>query len=104
MYDLLIRTISQGLQAFLPIAFAWVWFRHDGRTDAAAGLTWGAVAAVPAAVGATYLFQRTNRQALWEAALAAGALLLAVWFARVVWRGLPGRRADAAAGRSSPFR
>ena len=26
MYDLLSRTISQGLQAFLPIAFALAWF------------------------------------------------------------------------------
>ena len=89
MFDLLIRTISQGLQAFLPVAFAWVWFRRAGRSDAVDGLKRGAVAAVPATVVATYLFQQTNRQALWEAALAAGALLLAIWFARVVWRGMP---------------
>jgi hypothetical protein len=91
VYDLLIRTISQGLQAFLPIAFAWVWFRRAGPGSAISGLTWGAVAAVPASVVATYLFQQTTRQALWEAGLAAAALLLAIWFARVVWRGIPGR-------------
>lgn len=100
MFDLLIRTISQGLQAFLPVAFAWVWFRRAGREDALSGLTWGAAAAVPATVAATYLFRQTNRQALWEAALAGAALILAAWFARVVWRGapapqIPSRRSEA---------
>src|SRR5688500_15580176 len=89
MSDLLTRTVSQGLQAFLPIAFAWVWLRRAGAADALVGLKWGAVAAIPATVGATSLFQLTNRQALWEAVLAAGALLLAIWFARVLWRAMP---------------
>lgn len=104
MYDLLTRTVSQGLQAFLPIAFAWVWFRRAGPADALSGLKWGAVAAVPASVVATYLFQQTNRQALWEAALAAGALLLAICFTRVVWRELPAAAPDFAARRSSASR
>jgi hypothetical protein len=100
VYDLLIRTISQGLQAFLPIAFAWVWFRRAGPASAITGLTWGAVAAVPASVVATYLFQQTTRQALWEAALAAVALLLAIWFAWVIRRGMrsPASRLAFAAG------
>lgn len=104
MYDLLIRTISQGLQAFLPVAFAWAWFRRAGPADALRGLRWGAIAAVPATVGATYLFQQTNRQALWEAALAAGAVLLAIWFARVVWRGIPATDPATAAARSQTYR
>jgi hypothetical protein len=103
MFDLLIRTISQGLQAFLPVAAAWVWFRRAGRSDAVDGLKVSARAAIPATVVATHLFQQTNRQALWEAALAAGALLLAIWFARAVWRGVPA--ADpAATAPSSAFR
>jgi hypothetical protein len=103
MFDLLIRTISQGLQAFLPVAFAWVWFRRAGRSDAFDGLKRSTLAAIPATVAATYLFQQTNRQALWEAALAAGALLLAIWFTRAVWRGVPA--ADpAAAAPSRAFR
>jgi hypothetical protein len=102
VYDLLIRTISQGLQAFLPIAFAWVWFRRAGQSNALEGLKWGAIAAVPASVVATYLFQQTNRQALWEAALAAAALLLAIWFARLIWRAMPAP--GSADGRSTAYR
>lgn len=101
MFDLLTRTISQGLQAFLPIAFAWVWFRRAGHADALSGLKWGCIAAVPATVAATYLFQQTNRQALWEAALAAAALILVCWFARLVWRGVPAR--DMPSGRSGAY-
>jgi hypothetical protein len=101
MYDLLIRTISQGLQAFLPVAFAWVWFCRAGRGDALSGLKWGAVAAVPGTVAATYLFQQTNRQALWEAGLAAAALLLAIWFGRAAWRG-SGAQAPASTPAASP--
>ena len=68
MYDLLSRTISQGLQAFLPIAFALAWFRCEGEAKAVAGLRWGMLAAVPATLGAMYGFQRSTRQSLVEAA------------------------------------
>jgi hypothetical protein len=89
MYDLLTRTISQGLQAFLPIAFCWTWFRRAGDRAPVTGLRWGIVAALPATGAVSYLFQTSSRQALWEAALASAALVLAIWFARQVWRGLP---------------
>src|SRR5437588_8895328 len=57
MYDLLSRTVSQGLQAFLPIAFALTWLRRTGDTSATAGLRWGLLAAVPATLAAMYGFQ-----------------------------------------------
>src|SRR5438067_8745644 len=83
MYDLISRTISQGLQAFLPIAFALAWFRRNGAADAVSGLRWGMIAAVPATAAAMYGFQRSARQSLIEAALAAVTLAEATWF---VWR------------------
>jgi hypothetical protein len=89
MYDLLTRTISQGLQAFLPIAFCWTWFRRGDDAAPVAGLRWGILAAVPATAAVSYLFQTSSRQALWEAALATAALGLAIWFARHVWLGVP---------------
>ena len=89
MYDLLTRTISQGLQAFLPIAFCLTWFRRAGDEDAVAGLKWGSVSALPATAVAAYWFQATSRQARWEAVLAMLALTLAVWFARRVWQVQP---------------
>src|SRR5712664_3424033 len=89
MYNLVARTISQGLQAFLPIAFCLTWFRRTGDTDPVSGLRWGIVAALPATAGAAYWFQASSRQAPWEAALATVALGLAIWFARRVWQDLP---------------
>jgi thiamine transporter ThiT len=89
MYDLFTRTISQGLQAFLPIVFCLAWFRRSGNRAAATGVKWGIVAALPATAAAAYWFQATNRQALWEASLATVALALAIWFARRVWQGIP---------------
>ena len=87
MYDLLSRTISQGLQAFLPIAFCLTWLRRAGDTDALRGLRWGIVAAVPATAGAAYWLQASSSRAQWEAGFAIAALAPAVWFARCVWSG-----------------
>ena len=76
MYDLLTHTISQGLQAFLPITFGLPWFWRTGDADAAAGVKWGVLAALPATAAAAYGFQSSTRQALWEAALAVVACAL----------------------------
>ena len=92
MYDLLSRTVSQGLQAFLPIAFALTWFRRTGKAKAAAGLRWGMLAAVPATLVAMYGFRRSTRQSLVETALAAATLVAAIWFARRVQRDAPSSR------------
>jgi hypothetical protein len=89
MNDLLTRTISQGLQAFLPIVFCLTWFRRAGDADSVAGLRWGIVAALPATAGAAYWFQASSRQKQWEAALATVALALAIWFARRVRQSPP---------------
>jgi high-affinity iron transporter len=90
MYDLFTRTLAQGLQAFLPIAFGMLWFRRAGDADAVTGLRWGVLVALPATAGAAYLFEASNRQAQWEAGLAMAGLALAIWFARrVVWQSRP---------------
>ena len=87
MYDLLTHTISQGLQAFLPIAFGLPWFGRTGDADAVAGMKWGLLVALPATAAAAYGFQSSTRQALWEAALAVVACALAIWFERRVRQG-----------------
>jgi hypothetical protein len=105
MYDLLTRTISQGLQAFLPIAFSLTWFRRAGASDPVIGLKWGIVAALPATAGAAYWFQTSSYQARWEASLATAALALAIWFARRVWLGLPSaRQTDVESRRQQAYR
>ena len=89
MYDLITRTASQGLQAFLPIVFWLAWFRRTSDEAPLTGIRWGIVGALPATAVAAYWFQASSRQALWEASLATVALALAIWFARRVWQGLP---------------
>src|SRR4051794_18054083 len=86
MYDLLSRTISQGLQAFLPIAVTLTWFEREPERHAQAGLRWGMLAAVPATVAAMYGFQRSTRPSVIEAFLAAATLVTALWFLRRVFR------------------
>ena len=80
MLDLLTRTISQGLQGVLPVAFALAWFRHVRDAGPATGIQWGAIAAAPVTVLAVYLFRQSTRQSLWEAGLAGAALVAACWF------------------------
>jgi hypothetical protein len=85
MSDIFIRTLSQGLQAFLPIAFCLAWARRNGRADQVSAIRWGVAAAVPATYGAGYLFQRSVLQARWEATLAAVAAALAVSCGLSLW-------------------
>jgi hypothetical protein len=87
MYDLATHTISQALQAFLPIAFCLAWVRRIGDRDASAGLNYGLIAAVPLTAAGAYLFQASSRQAFWEASLAGVALALAIWFTRSMTSG-----------------
>ena len=89
MYDLVTHTISQGLQAFLPIAFCLPWFSRAGDRDAVAGVKWGLVTAVPLTAAGAYWLPASMRQSLWEAALAGVAFALALWFARSMTRGIP---------------
>ena len=100
MLDLLSRTVSQGLQGFLPVAFALAWFRHVREAGPIRGIHWGAIAAAPATLLAIYLFRQSTRQSLWEAALAGAALLAAVWFLQRVTRAASPFTAERIAPRS----
>jgi hypothetical protein len=79
MSDLFVRTVSQGLQAFLPIAFGLAEVRRRDRADAVAGIRWGLFAAAIASIPAGWLLQQSLRQSLWEAMLALFALGALGW-------------------------
>ena len=98
MDDLLIRTISQGLQAFLPVAFCLAWCARTQARGTAISMRWGIIAALPLTIVAGNLFQRTAHQSGWEATLAAIACAAGVWFAIEVWSGA----SHASAGDSAP--
>jgi hypothetical protein len=91
--DLFLRTLSQGFQAFLPVALGLSWLERHGRPDRAAAVRWALVAAVPATAVAGYLFHRSAQQALWEALLAIAAVAAVVW--------LLARTRDRAASRTA---
>ena len=83
MDELVVRTLSQGLQAFLPVAFGLAWARRTDNQRAAAAMRGALYAAVPVTVAAGYLFQRAAHQARWEAALALTAVAIAAASARM---------------------
>ena len=80
MNDLVARTVSQGLQAFVPVAMWMTWAarHHTSRERTWTRLALGA--AVPACLLVTALFRLSTHQSQWEAALAATALIPALWF------------------------
>ena len=83
MLDLAVRTLSQSLQAFLPVAFALAWL---GRVDRVTRrvVRWAVCLAVPGSYLAGQAFRSTSYQARWEATLAVTAALVGV----AAWRRL----------------
>jgi hypothetical protein len=79
MFNLFLRTVSQGLQAFIPIAASWTWFRRsDPGIASAIGL--GALLSIPATLVGARVFAGSTQKALDESILAAIALVVAGWF------------------------
>ena len=66
MSDLFVRTVSQGLQALLPIAVYLAWARRRNSADLATALKWGSAAALLLTPASGYLFQHTIWQARWD--------------------------------------
>jgi hypothetical protein len=86
MASLFWHTISQGLQAFVPLAAAQAWFGRRGQPRYAAAIRFAILLSVPATIAATWLFRASSRRALDEAVLALIALAVAAVSARAVWR------------------
>jgi hypothetical protein len=83
--ELFFATLSQTLQAFLPVGVALAWLARLADRRTAAGLKWGIVASLPVTIVATALFRTTSHQARTEAFLALGALCIAVYFVVAAW-------------------
>src|SRR5262245_2263812 len=80
MQELFVRTLSQGLQAFMPIAAFLACARSLRQTQMIASTRWAMAAAVLLTVPAGYLFQNATHQAGIEASLATAALAATMWF------------------------
>lgn len=86
MSSLFLRTLSQGLQAFIPIAAFLVWSDTFGRRATSSAIRRGLVISIPATLIAAWLFRTSEHRALHELWLAASALLVALAFGQIVWR------------------
>jgi len=84
MPELFVRTLSQGLQAFMPAALFLSFARSRGRADLILSARWAMAAATLLTVPAGFLFQRATHQAGIEALLAASAVACTVVFVRSV--------------------
>src|SRR5204863_2991106 len=84
--NLFLRTFSQALQAFMPIALSLTWFERTGDTHVSSAIRRGVLLSIPATVVASWLFQRSTGRALDEALLAAITVAVTLFFASSVWR------------------
>ena len=96
MANLFFRSLSQGLQAFTPVAAALMWAAAAGATRHRSAIRFGLLLSIPATVPAALWFQRSSARALDEAILATAAFAITFVCART----LRSSRADAAIGHS----
>lgn len=102
MTNLFLRTLSQGLQAFIPIAVAWAWFRPR-RRHLSAAIVGGAIVAVPLTIVAAAWFAATTHKALDECLLALATWPAAIAFMVDAWR-QASREIESGSPARSPFR
>ena len=86
MLNLLVRTLSQGLQAFMPVGAALIWCDRLGDSVAAAAVRRGLIVSVPCTVLAAWVFRQSTNQALIETLFGVVAAVIAAVFARETWR------------------
>jgi hypothetical protein len=96
MANLFFRSLSQGLQAFMPVAAALVWTAAVGAARPRSAIRCGLLLSIPATVPLAWWFQRSAARALDEAILATVAFAIAL----VCARGLRSSSAEATGGRS----
>lgn len=82
MLNLLVRSLSQGLQAFMPFSVALIWYTQRGDTVASAAIRRGAMLSIPGTVLAAWAFQHSDNQALFETLLGVLTAVVAAVFAR----------------------
>ena len=78
MANLFFRALSQGLQAFLPIAAALVWCRAAGAHRVSRAVKAGLLASIPLSFAGAWLFRASTHQALVEASFALAAIVITI--------------------------
>lgn len=86
MLTAFVITLREGLEAFLIVAISLAYLRKSGRKELVPAVQWGIVLAVAISIGAAYLFQKANNQALWEGLLALAAAASVASLTVHMWR------------------
>ncbi len=88
MQELFARLLSQGLQAFMPVAVCAAWLRHaEPRLRNA--VRWALAAAIPSTVILGRWFEHSSYQARWQSVLALAGAAIAILCTRQAWRERP---------------
>src|SRR5262245_5871698 len=87
MQELFVRTLSQGLQAFMPIGAFLAYARSTRQSHLTSSARWAMLAAAALTFPAGYLFQNATHQAGIEASLAITTVAITICFARGVRSG-----------------
>src|SRR5262245_58474615 len=87
MQELFVRTLSQGLQAFMPIGAFLAFARSTRQPHLISSARWAMLAAAALTLPAGYFFQNATHQAGIEAALAITTVAITFWFTRSVRSG-----------------
>jgi high-affinity iron transporter len=86
MAQAFVITLREGLEAFLIVAISLAYLRKTGRHQLVPAVHWGIALSVVVSIGAAYLFQQANNQALWEGVLALTAAVLVASLIVHMWR------------------
>src|SRR5687768_5318439 len=86
MLQAFVITLREGLEAFLIVAISLAYLKKTGRKQLVPAVYWGIGVSILVSIGAAYLFQRANNQALWEGILALAAAVLVASLIVHMWR------------------
>lgn len=86
MFQALVITLREGLEAFLIVAISLSYLKKTGRSSLVSAVHWGVVASIGCSVAAAWLFHQAANKALWEGILAIVAATLVASLTVHMWR------------------
>lgn len=86
MFQALVVTLREGIEAFLIVAISLSYLRKTGRKALVASVYWGILASLVTNALAGYLFSLASNQSLWEGSLAIVASFLVATLVIHMWR------------------
>jgi len=86
MYQALVITLREGLEAFLIVAISLAYLRKSGRLELIPAVRWGIALSILISIAGAFVFQRAANHALWEAVLCFIAAVSVASMTIHMWR------------------